>query len=221
MTATDTGIQPEKIWAGKYKTPELLEEAYQNSTREYHKVNEALKEANKKINEFSVPANYIVEQSELNESDLALNKRIAKEAGLTQNQFLGLIKGIEQVNNERLTSREQLWENSKKTHDLKEVELVESFVNSYYPKEVQEAIKSNLHSEDVYKWARDQRQKTLNNQLPGMNNASPPATSHSSFDENELHRLIRAANDNPGDMFLRDQVIEMIEKKNNFLNKNA
>lgn len=151
-----------KLYAGKFKTVEDLENGYKSSASVFDE-NTNLK---KKVDELSkVPDAY------QNPSDIQLEaNRIsdiqarAKEAGMTQAQYEKFLRG----DKSRVEAYQQSFENAKKEVGEQTLNILQDYVSKYYPKELADnMIKTFVMNKDARQAALNHRDQLLNNQVPG------------------------------------------------------
>ena len=157
-----------KLYAGKYKTVEELEEGYKKSLPAFQE-NETLK---KQVTDLStVPDTY------LNPSDVQLEaNRIAdiqsraKEAGMTQAQYEKFVR----ADKARLDQYQQNFENARKEVGEETLNILTDYVSKNYPKTLQDGmIKTLIQNKDARNEALNHRSQLLNNTVPGMQRTAP------------------------------------------------
>jgi hypothetical protein len=164
---TNPNENENKLYAGKFKTVEDLETGYKNAATVYDE-NEKLKKQMSELSE--VPSSY------LNPADLEVDQARAtdiqaraKEAGMTQAQYEKFLRS----DKARVEQQKQNFEKAKKELGEETMNLIQDFVNKAYPKEVAEGI---INATVVNKEARqailNQRQRALDNRMPGMEKPS-------------------------------------------------
>ncbi len=156
--------QSDKMYAGKFKTVEELEEGYKNSAKVFQE-NETLK---KRIDEIShVPGDYQVPSDvNLHENDIAEVKKVAANSGLTQAQFEKLAR----THTAKAKAQLEAFESAKKEVGSDKINILQDFIKNTYPEAVQEimlnkAIKDKTLRESLF----TQRDQALSNGAPGMN----------------------------------------------------
>lgn len=152
-----------KLYAGKFKTVEDLEEGYKNSFK-LHQENEALK---KKVDEITkIPDEYITPQSiSLAESDLAEVKIIAKNSFLTQAQYEKLINETYA----RAKAKQDSFEAAKKEVGADNINLLQDFVKKAYgDKAGNTLLKKAIIDKELREEIMAQRTAALNSQAPGI-----------------------------------------------------
>lgn len=156
--------QEQKLFAGKFKTVEELEQGYKNSAVVFDE-NENLK--TKMVELTTIPHDYI------NPSDIELDasrvedlKARAKEAGLTQVQYEKMIRS----DKARVDSYKQTFENAKKEVGEETLNILKDYVTKNYPKELQESmVNTFISNKDARQAALNHRNTLLSNNIPGAN----------------------------------------------------
>lgn len=165
---TDNTTPPQdKLYAGKFKTVEELEQGYNNSAKIYQE-NEDLK---KRIDESTrIPDDYqIPSEVNLHDNDVAQLKIAAKQSGLTQSQFEKLALNQTQS----VQSKVNDFENAKKEIGSDNLNLLQDFLAKTYPDKVAEKmLKEAIKDKDLRGQLLDQRTKMLNSSVPGSNKVS-------------------------------------------------
>lgn len=166
MTDESKSIE-EKMYAGKFKSVEELEEGYKNAAKVYQE-NEELKQ---KLNDYQPPVDYQVPKLEgLNEQVLKDVQQRAKAAGLNQKQFEAML----------MRSQEEAMNQSKYVQDKmkalgdQQLATLKDYVGRRYPKAVQDdIIKKAALDQETYQAILEQRNNELNTQVPGINKVTP------------------------------------------------
>lgn len=163
----------EKLYAGKFKTVEELENGYNNSAKVYQE-NETLK---KRVDELAkVPDEYMTPSDViLAENQLSTIKTLAKSSGLTQVQYEKLAKEtFAQVN-----ASQQSFENAKKEAGADNINLMQDFLKKQYGEKVGEVVLRNaILNKELREEVLAQRTASLNSSVPGMNRASTGGQYH-------------------------------------------
>lgn len=164
MTDQTPNTTPPVLYAGKFKTVEELEAGYNSSARVFQE-NEDLK---KRVEESTkVPDDYSVPQDvTLHENDLATLKATAKESGLTQSQF----EKLAQKQTSTVKGKLESFENAKKEIGVDNLNLLQDFISKNYPEKAGDALlKEAIKNKEVRDQILEQRSKSLNSTVPGMN----------------------------------------------------
>lgn len=201
------GDETPKLFAGKYKTVEELEEGYRNSLK-VHVENKELKDKYERA--VSVPETYTVPAGlGLRESEIDEIKRIAKESSLTQEQFEKTARSME----DRLKAQREAFDEARKEIGQDKLILIEDHIKKNYPESIQQVIlnttiKDKKAMDDILK----ERDAKLDSRVPGIDASGNTNARGNSFDgqaemakaatEYERHptqankdRLIRLANE--------------------------
>jgi hypothetical protein len=166
-SALINAIAEPKLWAGKYKTPEQLEEAYRNSAKVFNENRELqakLQEITSIPSEYQVPPDVVLRDSELKEI-----QSISKNAGLTQHQFEKTAREMQS----RIRSNLESFERAKQEIPQETMIILQEHVKKTYPEKLQQVILNQLiKDKDAMSDALKDRDARLNSQAPGMNSAS-------------------------------------------------
>lgn len=162
-----SGTGEEKLYAGKFKTVQELEEGYNNAAKVYQE-NDGLKkkfeDATRVPDSYALPADIA-----LHESDVEALKLEAKGSGLTQVQFDKLAR----ERNARGLSKVQSFEEAKKTLGADNINVMQDFLKKAYPEKVADILlKQAITNKEVRDQILDQRSKFLNSSVPGSGAAS-------------------------------------------------
>lgn len=154
----------EKLYAGKFKTVEDLENGYKNAASVFDK-NKNLED---KIKELTViPDDYkILEEIKLNESEILEIKTASKNSGLTQSQFEKLTKEFYAKKQNTI----QNYENAKKEIGSENLSVLQDYVNKNYPEHVRDSVLEKIIVDKAARQsALDHRNKILNTTVAGAN----------------------------------------------------
>lgn len=157
-----------KLWAGKFKNPEDLEEAYKNSAKVFNE--------NKKLHDdlashIKVPDDYIVPEGlSLREVQIRDLKNLAKRSGLNQNHFENFAK----VTDESLKQNMESLEKAKESVGKEKLSLLDDYISKNYPESLHQTILNKLIKDDTaMNDALRHRDQLLNSQVAGISNAVP------------------------------------------------
>ncbi len=166
-SALANAIAEPKLWAGKYKTPEQLEEAYKNSAKVFNEnkeLHQKLQAVTSIPEDYTIPSDIALREAELNEI-----RSIAKNAGLTQNQFEATAREMQT----RLRANLETFERAKQEVGEEKLAVIQDYVKRYYPEKLQQTILNQLiKDKEAMSDALKDRDARLNSQAPGMNSAS-------------------------------------------------
>ena len=139
--ATGEGTQPKK-WAGKFDTPEALEEAY-NTTGKVHQDNVELR---KKYDDLTkVPEAYTLPETiKVTVKEQALLDRAARKAGLNQDHYS---KMVEEFHAEENTKMQALADRRKALGEEK-VNVIHDYVKKFYPAKLQDVMFNEIIKDD-------------------------------------------------------------------------
>lgn len=197
-----TSSEP-KLWAGKYKTVEELENAYKNSARIYDE-NKELKAQVEKYTK--VPDDYnIPDDIALREAEAKEIKLLAKRTGLTQDQCVNLAKEVHAKN----IDVAQKFEEQKKALSEKDFGLLTDYVSTY-PEGVRDVVMSKLiRDKPAREQAMNARNEQLNSKVPGINSAGGSGGGERYDGEQELINVAREVERNPRDQKLKEKYIRI------------
>lgn len=168
MTASSSENPNEKMYAGKFKSVEELEEGYKSSAKVFQE-NQDLK---KKLDELSsVPDDYMTpKEVGLNEDSLKEIKAVAKNSGLTQVQYEKLARETFS----RVSHNVAAFETAKKEVGADNINLMQDYLKKTYGEKAADVI---LEKAITDKSLRDdilaQRTKSLNSTAPGVGGVAP------------------------------------------------
>lgn len=171
MTVESKTEGTDKLYAGKFKTVEELENGYKNSAVVFDE-NTSLK---KKLEDVTkIPDNYMTPSDiALHDADVADIKTLAKNAGLTQGQYEKLARET----NAKAAAKLQSYESAKKELGADNLNLIQDFVKRQYGEKVSETLmKSVITNKDLRDDILSQRQRALNSSAPGIGRAGGAGT---------------------------------------------
>lgn len=178
-----TSSSEPKLWAGKYKSVEDLEEAYKSSAKVFQE-NAQLRT---QLEGFTkVPEDYQVPESiTLRAGEIAEIKSLAKNSSLTQAQFLKIAEQMDSRVKHQMSS----YEKSKQDLGEKTINILNDYVIKNYPEKLHETVLSKLiKDKDAMSDAMKHREGLLNSQVPGINKSV--AGKRENYDgQNELLQL--------------------------------
>lgn len=207
--ATPLPLLGEKLYAGKFKTVDELENGYKSAATVYQanqNLTQQLEAATKVPDDYVPPVDITMQEDEAKTL-----KDIAKKSGLTQKQFDAAAKALADQNaitkqaevNRQLEIRKQLGDDK--------IALVNEFVSKTYPAQVADAVmKQALTSTEAFRALMAQRDASLNSSVPGMSNvgAAPQPVTH-----NDVVTARNAHLAQPGNMKLRESYINLIAEQ--------
>ncbi len=161
---TDEAVttHPPKLYAGKYKSIEELEKAYKNSAKVFNE-NKSLQE---KLKSYEVPESYSLPEVSLAEPVLNDLQKLAKSAGLNQEQFNKTIISMQEQQQHYQTQLEE-----RKKQLGSQLKVVEDYVTKNYPPSLHNTVLNTiLGDENAMSDAMKHRDQVLNSQVPGLSN---------------------------------------------------
>ena len=160
-------ITEPKLWAGKYKTVEDLEEAYKNSRRAYTENADLKKQLEVYTNipdDYELPSDMTLRQDEIKEI-----KSIAKNAGLTQSHFEKMAKEMES----KIKANVDSFEKAKQEAGEDTINVLNDYVTRFYPEKLHETVINKLiKDKDAMSDALKHRDQILNSKVPGLSQGS-------------------------------------------------
>lgn len=164
MTMENEGEQ--KLYAGKYKTVEELEEGYKNNSRAHTR----LKELETEVETYKkVPDDYQKPDVGLADTDFNAIKQIAKNSGLTQTQFDKLAKETAARIAAGIEATKKLQEDARKEVGEDKISILKDYVSKFYPTQIGDAVLDNLiTNKDARQAAFEHRDQLLQSKVPGM-----------------------------------------------------
>jgi hypothetical protein len=163
--------QEPRLYAGKYNSVEALEEAYKNIAKVFNEN----RELQGKIESLTKTPDYYAKPDDiaLNSNELSEIERIAKQAGLNQDQFSKTAREMQA----KIMQQRKEFEEAKNSIDKTELNIVTDYVKSFYPEKLQESILNQLiKDKSAMSDALKHREKLLNSSAPGLSSS----TSHTS-----------------------------------------
>jgi hypothetical protein len=162
------GNEP-KLYAGKFKTLEDLENGYKNSAIVYDE-NEKLKKQLEEVTK--IPDTYLNPADvELDQSRLPDIQARAKESGMTQKQYEAFVR----ADKLRVDKYKSNFEAAKKDVGEETMNLLSDYVSKHYPKELHDnMLNTFIGNKEARTAALNHRQQLLSNQVPGMGKVTPP-----------------------------------------------
>lgn len=191
-----------KLYAGKFKTVEELENGYNASLPTFQE-NEKLKN---QLNEVTkVPDVYLKPEGiELDETRLKSLEARAKEAGMTQaqyNKFLASEKAA-------LDSRKANFEAAKKEVGEQNINLITDYVKNNYPEALHEQmINTFIANKGAREAAFKHREQLIKNPIPGFGASPPPRYTVS---DDDIKKAMAEKDKNPSDMKARQRYMSLL-----------
>lgn len=187
-----------KLWAGKYKTPEEMEEAIKAKDNEYGKLYEEHDGIKKKYDEISkVPDKYAVPDGMvLRQNEIQEIEQLAKNAGLTQAQFektaLDMQARIQSSVNAMIQAKEKVGQDK--------IAIIQDHIKKHYPESLQEVVFNKvLMDEKARTDILSEREKKLNSEVPGMDKGSTQGSGEKRDGDKELKEAFDAYHKNPSE----------------------
>lgn len=154
--------EPERKYAGKYATVEELEEAYKSSAAIFEE-NKTLKKKLEAPGEYEVPSELTLPAEELQAI-----KAIAKNANLTQEQFLKTAQDMQT----RIHTRQKSYEDQRAAVGEENLNVLTEYVKKNYPASLHDTILSSaIRNNKTREELMSDRGQRLNSQIPGGGNA--------------------------------------------------
>jgi hypothetical protein len=202
---TENNEGGEKLYAGKFKTVEDLENGYKSSAVIFDE-NEKLK---KQLTEVTtVPGDYI------NPADIALEenrvselKARAKEAGMTQAQYEKFVRS----DKARVDQHAQSFENAKKEVGEPTINMLKDYISKQYPTELGETmLKTFIANKTARDAALKHRDTLLNTATPGLGKIS--GGGYNVTDE-DVQKAYREKEKNPHNLKAREHYLNLLRAK--------
>lgn len=205
MTETTTTTETTKLWAGKYRTPEEMEEAIKGKDSEYQKL-----VADKKVleNLTKAPEMYIEPAgSEILGDELTQLKTTARLSNLSQDHFN---KMVTEIAGKRREEEVKYQEEAKNVGDDK-VTLLKEYVESVYPANLRkQALRELVSNKEAREIAFKQRERLLSNRVPGMGESGDGSNTPKKYDGQE--DVMNAAKEyfkRPNDKNKKEKLIDL------------
>lgn len=171
----------ERLWAGKYKTPEDMEAALFAQNKEVYKLIDEKKSLSAKFQEVGVvPETYTVpENLEYIKNDIGDFKKTAKQAGLSQSHFEKIIREMNSKKGLEYTK----YEEKKQAIGSETLAVLNDYVKTNYPEPLHETIYSKLITDETARSkAMEDREKRLNSSIPAFAGATPGSPRPEAYD---------------------------------------
>jgi GTP1/Obg family GTP-binding protein len=206
QSLSETVINEVKLFANKFKTVEELEKAYGNSVTAM--VEKAKLE--KELEKYRPPESYDLPRDiSLDGNQFEELKLIAKNADMTQSQFE---KTAKEMHNRVVSNKqavEKFYSERKTSIGEEKLNLLNDYVEKYYPSYARELILDKLIKDDsAMSEALKDRDTRLNTQVPGVGQGRS-GSSERYNGEKELMDAARAAEKNPRDKTLREKFVNL------------
>ena len=194
-----------KLYAGKFKTVEDLENGYKSSATVFAE-NETLKA---KVTELTTtppdyinPADVAVEEARVKEL-----KARAQEAGMTQAQYEKFVRS----DKVRVDAQREQFENARKEVGEETINILKDYVTKAYPPEMQETmVNTFIGNKDMRAAALKHRDQLLNNQVPGVRTTSGGGYNVSREDIDKAYAAKEKA---PHDLRARQHYLNLISQR--------
>lgn len=171
-TVTDilTGGEP-KLYAGKYKSVDELEKAYNHSATA---IREAKETASKLADQYKVPDTYETPADvSMRDSEIESIRTIAKKAGLTQNQFHETAREMQS----RIKAEIDAVESAKASIGNEKLTILNDYVDRFYPESLRPTVLNKIIKDgNAMSDALKHRDSILNSSAPGMDKGSTGAS---------------------------------------------
>jgi hypothetical protein len=200
-----------KLYAGKFKSVEDLENGYKQSLPLYQKNQELesqIKQHTYVPEDYKLPENVKMRDTQINEL-----KKLAKNAGLNEDQFSRAALSV----NDNIQNQMKAFEERQKSVGEEKMNLTKSFVDKRF-EGFSDDFKTNvlnqiIMDDNTMNDALRQREQDLNTAVPGSGRTST-TTYSSQYDDarTELGKLGIAAMHKPNDMKIRAQYIAKAEE---------
>jgi hypothetical protein len=207
-TNTPPVTPPEgRLYAGKYKTAEEMEEAIKAKDSEAHKLYETNKQLKAQMEQANqAPEHYDTPpEAERIKDDMEAIVKMAKAASLSQEKFTKLV-------NERINERidyEKRFEASKKEVGDENMLVLNDYVSKNYPEPVRKQILDNFVLNPTARAeALAHRNEKLDTRTPGMTQGNPGGTPPKTDSEKECLDAGKKFMQRPGDKKAREDFIE-------------
>lgn len=192
-----------KLYAGKFKSIEELEAGYKNSAKVYQE-NEELKkqlENYKTPEDYDVPTN--IELKQINEI-----KTMAKNAGLTQQQFEKLVMDTDALNRRAAEAHKQMFEEKVKAIGDENLNLLKDYVSKSFPEAARdEVLRKFILDDNARSQALRDRESRISNSIPGISNITAAAYS---VTYDDVLKAREASLKNPGNQRLRENYLKLM-----------
>jgi hypothetical protein len=208
MTDQAANTEETKLYAGKFKSVEDLENGYKNSLpvlQENEQLKAKLEEAIRVPDTYQNPAEIAVG---IDANRIADIQARAKDAGMTQKQYEKFL------NNEkaRLDRGQQGFENARKEVGEETLNMLQDYVKNHYPASLVDGVlKTLITNKEARSEAMAHRARLLGDQVPGV--GQPAFTKYNVVTDEDVRKAYLAKDKSPHDMKARQRYINLIEQQ--------
>lgn len=206
MTDPQTNTDDVKLYAGKFKTVDELENGYKNSLpvlQENEQLKAKLEAAMRVPDAYSQP-----DDIQLDPTRLAAIQQRAKEAGMTQPQYEKYIR-FEKGAIER---SQQGFETARKEVGEDILNMLQDYVKNQYPAALHDGIlKTLITNKEARQEAMSHRERLLVDKVPGV--GQPAFTRFNAVTDEDVRKAYAVKDKNPHDMKARQRYINLLEQQ--------
>lgn len=174
------------MYAGKYETIEAFESAHKAAGAEAMRLKSELNQATEQLQKFKAPDNYLLPaDAALPESDRKLLIDLAKESGMSQEQFnkvaiktAAMTQQFTQTQKDAQVKSEQARQEALGKYDKLELDSLSKFVQDEFG-DIAHPLLDGLTNPEVFNKLKAVKQKMTNNTLPGMGGMDPSGNNNS------------------------------------------
>jgi len=206
MTDQTASTEDTKLYAGKFKSVEDLENGYKNSAAVYDE-NEQLKakleQAVRVPDAYQRPADINLDPNRI--ADLETR---AKETGMTQAQYEKFLANEKA----RIERGQQGFENARKEVGEETLNILQDYVKNHYPASLADGVlKTLITNKEARAEALQHRSRLLGDQVPGV--GQPAFVKYNQVTDEDVKKAYAAKDKNPHDMKARQRYINLIEQQ--------
>ena len=206
MTDQAASTEETKLYAGKFKSVEDLENGYKNSLpvlQENEQLKAKLEEAMRVPDAYQQPADV-----ELDQNRVADIQARAKDAGMTQVQYEKFLRNEKA----RVERGQQGFEDARKEVGEETLNVLKDYVKNHYPPSLVDGVlKTLITNKEARAEALTHRARLLGDQVPGV--GQPAYVKYNLVTDEDVKKAYAAKDKNPHDMKARQRYINLIEQQ--------
>lgn len=205
---TDQASSPEetKLYAGKFKSVEDLENGYKNSLpvlQENEQLKAKLEEAMRVPDAYQNPEDVQLEQNRV--ADIQAR---AKDAGMTQAQYEKFLRNEKA----RIERSQQGFETARKEVGEETLNVLQDYVKNHYPPSLADGVlKTLITNKEARAEALAHRQRLLGDQVPGV--GQPAFVKYNAVTDEDIRKAYAVKDKNPHDLKARQRYINLLEQQ--------
>lgn len=206
MTDAAPNTEETKLYAGKFKSVEDLENGYKNSLpvlQENDQLKAKLEEVTRVPDAYQRPADIGLDPNRL--ADIETR---AREAGMTQQQYEKYLSNEKA----RIERSQQGFESARKEVGDETLNILQDYVKNHYPPSLADGVlKTLITNKEARAEALSHRARLLGDQVPGV--GQPAFVKYNQVTDEDVRKAYAAKDKNPHDMKARQRYLNLIEQQ--------